>query len=141
MLINITVENKRAQVQGAPIIVCGNSGYTISFDFDEEWPAAAAKTARFVYAQGGVLKKQDVIFFDNVVEVPVLSNVKEVFVGVYAGDLTTTTPARICCERSILCGDSVHEEPAEDVYNQILELLDPERVKSYIDEAILGGEW
>lgn len=132
MNININVSEKRASVIGAPIIVCGNSDYSITFDFDAEWAGTAAKTARFAYAQGGVLKHQDVVFFGNVVDVPVLSNVREVYVGVYAGNLRTTTPARICCKRSILCGDPVHDEPPADVYNQIMTMVS--NMQSQIDE-------
>lgn len=122
MTITIKVIDKRAGVIGAPIIVCGNSGYTIDFDFDAEWDGYVAKTARFVYAQGSELKYTDVAFTGSTVDVPILSNVREVYVGVYAGDLRTTTPARVPCDRSILCGGGVHEEPPEDVYNQILAL-------------------
>ena len=141
-IINITVAEKIAtNTSPDVVIVCGNSDYAIMFDFDAEWPDTAAKTARFVYTQGGALKYQDVIFFDNVVNVPVLSNVKEVYVGVYAGDLRTSTPAKVLCDRSILCGEPAHEDPPQDVYNQIMALLNPDRIKAYIDEAILGGEW
>lgn len=123
MTITIKVIDKRANVIGAPIIVCGNSGYTIEFDFDAEWDAHVIKTARFVYAKGGELKYQDVVFSGNTADVPILSNVREVYVGVFAGDLRTTTPARVPCDKSILCGGGVHEEPPEDVYLQILELI------------------
>lgn len=123
MEIKISVADKRASVIGAPVIVCGNSDYTIKFEFDEEWAGLDVKTARFVYAQAGAMKHQDVVFSGDVVDVPVLSNVRDVYVGVYAGDLRTTTPARICCTKSILCGDPVHDDPPEDVYNQIMELL------------------
>lgn len=123
MIIEISIINKRPTVYGAPTIICGNSGYTINFTFDEEWNAYAIKTARFVYAQSGKAKYQDVVFTGTTVEVPILSNVREVLVGVYAGDLKTTTPARIICDKSILCSDPIHEEPPEDVYNQLLNLL------------------
>lgn len=124
MIIEIDIVNKRPAVVGAPVIVCGNSGYTIQFTFDEEWANEALKTARFVYTKAGAVGYQDIVFGGSVVPVPVLSDVREVYVGVYAGELQTTTPARIPCERSILCGTSVeHEEPDPDVYNQILEAV------------------
>lgn len=123
MIIDISIINKRPAVYGAPRIVCGNSGYNIQFTFDQEWANYTVKTARFVYAQGGQAKYQDVVFTGESVEVPVLSNVREVLVGVYSGDLKTTTPARILCEQSILCSDPVHEEPPEDVYNQLISLI------------------
>ena len=123
MTIVISISNKRPTVTGTPIIVCGNSDYSIGFSFDAEWANAGVKTARFVYVKAGAVQHQDVVFTGNTVQVPVLSDIREVYVGVYAGDLQTTTPARIPCDRSILCGGGVHEEPPEDVYNQIMQLL------------------
>ena len=106
MVIEINITDKRPTVIGAPSIVCGNSGYSIQFVFDSEWDAGSNKTARFVYVQKGALKFQDVDFTGNTVDVPVLAGIREVMVGVYAGDLRTTTPARIPCEYSILCPDA-----------------------------------
>lgn len=121
LTIKINIVNKRPMVIGAPVIVCGNSDYTIEFTFDDEWTSATLKTARFLYVQAGVAKYQDLIFTGSVVSVPVLSEVSEVMIGVYAGDLRTSTPARIPCERSILCGTGVeYEAPDPDVYNQIM---------------------
>ena len=123
MTINISISNKRPTVIGTTVIVCGNSGYSIDFSFDAEWTGSGLKTARFVYVKGGAVQFQEVAFSGNTVQVPILSDIREVYVGVYAGDLQTTTPARIPCDRSILCGGGVHEDPPEDVYNQILALL------------------
>lgn len=123
MNININISNKRPTVIGTPVIVCGNSGYSIDFSFDAEWSGSGLKTARFVYAKGGAVQFQEVAFSGNTVQVPILSDIREVYVGVYAGELRTTTPARIPCDRSILCGGGVHEDPPEDVYLQILQLL------------------
>lgn len=105
MVINIAITDKRPVVYGTPIIVCGNSGYTIQFAFDAEWDAHTEKVARFVYYQKGAMRAIDVPFSGNTARVPILSGITEVEVGVYAGDLQTTTPARIPCEKSILCGD------------------------------------
>lgn len=122
--IKITVTDKRATVVGSPVIVCGNSDYTLAFSFDEEWNGVDAKTARFVYVKAGQVQHEDVLFIGNTVAVPVLSDVAFVKVGVYAGDLCTTTPARILCDVSILCGSGVHHDPTPDVYNQIIALLE-----------------
>lgn len=121
--ISITVADKIAHAAGSPVIVCGNSDYSITFTFDTEWDAYAIKTARFVYVSAGAIKYQDVVFEGDMVAVPILYNITAVSVGVYAGNLHTTTPARIPCQRSILCNDPVHADPPPDVYNQLLELL------------------
>ena len=123
MNIKILIKDKVATVEGAPCIVCGNSDYNVVFTFDEAWDAYDVKTARFVYTSKGAQQYMDVVFEGNSCAVPILSGVSEVFVGVYAGNLTTTTPARIYCKQSILCGDPVHTDPPADVYSQLLTLL------------------
>lgn len=122
--ILVTVAAKVATTQGAPCIVCGNSDYTVKFTLDAEWDAHSVKTARFVYVSGGRMQYKETVFEGDSVAVPVLSGVSEVFVGLYAGDLRTTTPARIPCQHSILCGTQTHDDPAPDVYLQLLALLE-----------------
>lgn len=100
--IDITVNNKTATVTTSNArIVCGNSDYTITFSFSQEWDKYEKKTARFIYAD----KYEDKYFTGNVCECPIISNAREVKIGVYAGDISTTTPARIDCDKSILCDD------------------------------------
>ena len=116
--ISITVKNKVARADRA-IIVCDNSDYTAVFDFDDEWSAYDTKTARFVY--GG--RYTDVVFTGNECPVPVIQDTRAVTVGVFAGDLHTTTPAYFACVPSILFGNGIPADPTPDVYAQIMELL------------------
>ena len=116
--INITVVGKVAYSTD-DVSVCGNSDYVIEFNFSEEWNAYDAKTARFVYCG----KFVDVPFVGNTVNAPIITNATIVEIGVYAGDLHTTTGAKMSCKKSILCGDPTHEEPPEDIYNQLLEVI------------------
>lgn len=118
--IKITVKDRIATLVGTPVIVCGNSDYTVTFTFDDEWSLTGLKTARFVYIRDGVQKYEDVVFSGDTVSVPVLSDVAFVSVGVFEGNLSTTTPARILCTRSILCGTGAAQGLTEDVYNQLL---------------------
>lgn len=113
MVIKINISNKRAMVEGSPIIVCGNSGYIIEFAFDAEWDDHDEKTARFVYVQDGVPRYKDVHFSGNIVEVPPLSGVMDVRVGVYAGGLCMTTQTRIQCEPSVRCGAGSPADPQQ----------------------------
>lgn len=122
--IKVFIRERRAQVEGAPVIVCGNSDYTITFDFDSDWSQTGPKTARFVYVKGGEVLHEDKVFQSKTVAVPVLSDVSFVDVGVFAGDLCTTTPARIRCKKSILCGSGEVHEPTPDVYAQIMALFE-----------------
>lgn len=123
MVIQINVTDKHAKALGQPKIVCGNSGYSIKFTFDAGWGAETIKTARFVYMARGDVAYTDVVFTGDTVSVPVLSNVREVRVGVFEGDLHTTTPAVIPCERSIRCGSGAPVDPTPSQYDQIMALL------------------
>ena len=117
--ICISVKNKIAVHTDRQWYVCGNSDYTAVFEFDHEWDEYETKTARFRYNQS----HEDVVFKGNVAQIPVITNTNEFEVGVFAGDLHTTTPAMVLCEKSILCGDGTPVDPAPSVYDQIMELL------------------
>lgn len=123
MEIIIGVTEKVAALRTPSTIVCGNSDYQITFTFDSEWNDYTAKTAEFKYWQNGERLKKEVVFEGSIVNVPILREIDEVEVGVYAGNLRTTTPARIPCARCISDGDAVHDPPTPDVYNQLMELL------------------
>lgn len=116
--INITVRNKVATRDGTDY-VCGNSDYVVNFDFDEEWDAYETKTARFAYNG----KSIDVIFDGAQCAVPVITNACFFLVGVFAGNLHTTTPVRVPCVKSILCGGGAPADPPESVYDQLMELI------------------
>ena len=130
--ISIKIRNKVAKGEYA-VIVCDNSDYTAVFDFDAEWDAYDTKTARFVY--GG--KYTDAVFSGNECAVPVMQNTRAVTVGVFAGDLHTTTPAYISCVPSILFGNGIPADPTPDVYAQIMELLNKDSGVWYpaVDDA------
>ena len=78
--IKITVRDKVATGDGSRI-VCGNSDYSILFDFDAEWDDYDVKTARFVYAgmNGTYI---DVVFSGTTCHVPVLQDAIGVYFGV-----------------------------------------------------------
>lgn len=97
----IDVKNKIAtySTRGGAI-VCGNNDYKIRFTFDEEWEEHDTKTARFIW-NGEYYDKE---FTGDECSIPVINDAINLTVGVYAGDLKTTTPANIPCLISILCG-------------------------------------
>lgn len=120
--IHITVKEKVATGDGSRI-VCGNSDYQAVFSFDEEWAAYDVKTARFVYPDGA-RNHLDVVFQGSTCHVPVLHNTIGVKVGVFAGELHTTTSAWFDCQKSVLCeSGGTPADPSPDVYAQILEQL------------------
>lgn len=130
-IIRISVKDRYALAEGNPVIICGNSGYSVEFTFDPEWDSYEVKTARFVYVKRGEVKYQDVVFAGTTAVVPILSNIQAVHVGVFADDLSTTTPARIPCRFSVRCGTGAPEDPTPSQYDQIMALLrlsDPENL-------------
>lgn len=137
--IDVKVRDKIASVIGAPEIICGNSDYTVTFDFDAEWATMTVKTARFVYNRDGVFQFIDVTFSGRIVNVPVLSNIDEVYLGVYTGELRTSTPTRIICKKSILCGTSrPYDGPSEDIYEQLLDTINKLELLPTVSPADFG---
>lgn len=118
--MNIIVRDKIATKTDTVNYVCGNSDYVVNFDFDSEWDAYDTKTAQF-NVNG---KHIPVVFTGNQCKVPVITNTYAFHVGVFAGDLHTTTAARVPCKKSILCDSGAPADPPDDVYNQLMEKLD-----------------
>lgn len=114
----IEVRERNAEYVGNSYIVSGNSGYTVTFDTDSEWERYPTKTARFVI-NGRTFA--DVLFTGDTCEVPVLPKGLCVLVGLYAGDIQTTTAAKIKMVQSLANGTET--VPPADVYNQLMELL------------------
>lgn len=99
--------------------VCGNSDFVAVFDFDEEWNAYETKTARFYYGDNYIDKP----FNGDRCEIPILSNIHSFEVGVFAGNLKTSTSEYVPARKSILCKGGSPAAPSPDVYAQIMEML------------------
>lgn len=121
--LHVIVRDKIATYRSRDgVIVCGNNNYyKISFKFDSEWDTQPKKFVRFIWDG----KYCDRELVNDECMIPPISNATEVTVGVYAGNLWTTTPAYIPCKRSITC-----ETPV---------LADGE-VKEYRDQAQKAAE-
>lgn len=137
MQINIEIKNRKASAQNFAVIR-ENSDYIVKFDFDAEWDGVPLKTARFCY---GNEQYTDVAFTGDTVTVPALSNTTYCLIGVYTGngddELKTTTPAVVDVIPSILSGNPVHVAPPEDIYNQIINLINSEcATREYVDAKI-----
>lgn len=115
--INITVREKSARADDRARIVCGNSDYAVRFDFDEEWEAYDLKTTRFI-TEGGFFT--DVQFTGSDCAVPVLTSTRTLLVGVFAGDVRTTTPAYIPAIPCITDTGGIPAAPPPDVYAQLI---------------------
>ena len=130
--ITVAVQNRIAKQTNNVVYVCGNSDYAIKFTFDEEWSGLETKTARFVWNG----QYEEVIFTGDTCPVPVISNTYSFGVGVYAGNLRTTTPAYIPAKKSILCGDNAPSEGGGVLVPS--DLLDKKADKKYVDAELLA---
>lgn len=117
--IKISIKDKIATAPQDALIVCGNSDYFVEFEFDDEWENSNIKTARFYYN----FCHQDIVFEGNICQVPVLAETQLLKVGVFTDNVMTTTDAEIKCEYSIKKYGGNIITPTEDVYAQIMELL------------------
>lgn len=123
--ITIRVRNRIAEAVGSPEIICGNDGYNVVFDFDEEWVAQEIKTMRVAWTDtfSGQPRHIDVPFFTGAAVIPAIADAYEVQIGVYTGNIMTTTPARVPCVRCITDGGTYHEDPEPETYAALLQLL------------------
>ena len=137
-IIEVRVDEKIASVVGDPLYVCGNSDYIVKFSFDAEWAGHETKTARFIKSNKEYI---DVVFAGDQCAVPIIDNTPYVRIGVFAGNLCTTTAAIVNAQRSILCGSGVPTDPDPDVYAQMMARFDElfqRDVKT--DSEKLGGK-
>lgn len=95
----ISVQNKRAKNLSKIKYVCGNTDYLVDFDLDEDWSGIEAKTARFQASDGTVIKTP---FTGRTCPFPQIMDAYRVDVGVFSGNLKTSTNAFVECERSAL---------------------------------------
>ena len=123
MNIHINIRERVAEVQGDPVIICGNSDIAVYFDFDAEWAAYPIRTARFEFWKNGIYLHHDVVFTGTALMAPPFYDIGEVAIGVYASNIKTTTPARVPCSPCILDDSPAHDDPPLDVYDQLLETL------------------
>lgn len=115
----VIVNNKVAKSQEGEFIVCGNGDYRIVFQFDSEWDSYDAKTALFVFNE----KTVAVPFSGNVCDGIAIEDSNTLAIGVYAGNLVTTTPAYIPCLQSIRDVANLPSAPDTDVYDRLMALL------------------
>ncbi len=116
--LHVSIRNKVARAarrDGA--IVCGNNDYSVIFSFDDEWKQYAEKTARFIWNDNYF----DIDFIGDTCPVPPITSAPSLEVGVYAGELRTTTAALIPCRPSV-CSDTQKK-------------IAPEAVEEYRDRA------
>ena len=121
----VRVENRIAEYVGEEKLLCYNSGYSLQFTFDEEWDKYRYKTLLLWYMRAdGVACVHQILFADDECPLPIIPDALKLCFGVYTDDLRTSTDAEIPVLRTIknaCC--MVHPEPSEDIYDQIVEML------------------
>lgn len=121
--MTITITNRIARVVGVPQIICGNSSYSADFQFDAEWNDYPEKIAHFRFIRSGSPQTLNVDFTGASCAVPALSDVAFVEIGVSAGSIRTTSPARVICLRCITDIPSEAYAPPPDIYNTLMSSL------------------
>lgn len=139
--IHVNVKNRVATANGDSRIINGNSDYNIEFDFDAEWADLNNKVGIFAYNDAAAHKwaYQTVMFSGNTCAVPILRDIHCVYVGVTAGNVRVTTPAKVQCRLSISDHADTEDPPSADVWGQILAKLD--ELQTEIDEIKEGEVW
>ena len=118
--IEISVRERIAWQTNKEEYICGNGDFAVDFLFDEEWDDVETKTARFIHGD----QHTDVVFTGTRCAVPVILDTTKMKVGVYAGELRTTTQATVQCKKGILCDGGLPADPAPDVYAQLMAMID-----------------
>ena len=118
-VINITVKGKVAS-SDTKAIVNGNSDYAINWTLDDEWADYDTKTMRVRFFDGSVI---DSIFSGTSCSLPVITETCMIEIGLFAGDLITSTPAVINCIRCIRDDEGPVQDPTPSIYDQLLAKL------------------
>lgn len=109
------------------MIVCNNSDYVVRFALDSEWDALALRTMRIVYDS---YSHTDIAFSGDTVALPTIIDRTSIGIGLYSGDIHTSTCAMFDCERSVMEKNShAVAPPSSDVYNEIVGMINDDRLK------------
>ena len=141
--MHIDIADRHAVYKEAPAtLVCGNPFHVI-FSFDEEWDEFAdrMKKAKIKFWHKGRYEHIIIEFMGNDLFVPALFGVKHIEIGVFIDDgISTTTGARIECEKSIRCGESIEVLGADAVDNINNALTEKSAYWSAVQHGFEGTE-
>lgn len=108
-------------VSGPQYVVCDNSDYTVVWQLDEEWAQFESRTMQVNYKDGTY---ERVLFTGNTCALPALPVPGPVHVGLFAGDIHTTRPARLLAVRSATTDSGEERDPMPNGYAQAIKALD-----------------
>lgn len=108
-------------VSGPQYVVCDNSDYTVVWQLDEEWAQFESRTMQVNYKDGTY---ERVLFTGNSCTIPAIPVPGPVHVGLFAGDIHTTRPARLLAVRSATTDCGEERDPMSNGYAQAIKALD-----------------
>lgn len=108
-------------VSGPQYVVCDNSDYTVVWQLDEEWAQLEHRTMQVNYKDGTY---ERVLFTGSSCTLPAIPVSGPVHVGLFAGDIHTTRPARLLAVRSATTDGGEERDPMPNGYTQAIEALD-----------------
>ena len=108
-------------VSGPDYVVCDNSDYTVVWQLDEEWAQFEHRTMQVNYKDGTY---ERVLFTGDSCTLPAIPVKDWFFVGLFAGDIHTTRPARLLAVRSATTDSGEERDPTPDGYTQAIQALD-----------------
>lgn len=106
---------------GPQYVVCDNSDYTVVWQLDEEWAQLEHRTMQVNYKDGTY---ERVLFTGDSCTLPAIPVSGPVHVGLFAGDIHTTRPARLLAVRSATTDSGEERDPMPDGYAQAIKALD-----------------
>lgn len=107
-------------VSGPQYVVCDNSDYTVVWQLDEEWAQFESRTMQVNYKDGTY---ERVLFTGNSCTLPAIPVPGPVHVGLFAGDIHTTRPARLLAVRSATTDCGEERDPMLNGYAQAIKAL------------------
>lgn len=108
-------------ISGPEYVVCDNSDYTVVWQLDEEWAQFEHRTMQVNYKDGTY---ERVLFTGDTCALPAIPVPGPVHVGLFAGDIHTTRPARLLAVRSATTDSGEERDPMPNGYAQAIEALD-----------------
>lgn len=108
-------------VSGPDYVVCDNSDYTVVWQLDEEWAQFESRTMQVNYKDDTY---ERVLFTGNTCALPALPVPGPVHVGLFAGNIHTTRPARLLAVRSATTDSGEERDPMPNGYAQAIKALD-----------------
>ena len=108
-------------VSGPQYVVCDNSDYTVVWQLDEEWAQFESRTMQVNYKDGTY---ERVLFTGDTCALPAIPVPGPVHVGLFAGDIHTTRPARLLAVRSATTDSGEERDSMPNGYAQAIKALD-----------------